>query len=149
MQTTSPAPEGSSGGRAGSRGNVRAREDAAERFPYPRPDAQKQAVAAYFNDLRLLEYTPEAHGFMAGFAKANVSGLIIDRITVFAKDGRRWCQLPAEPVRNAAGEYLYDSSGKKRYMSRLSWADRDLQQRWSDALIALIDDRHGPIGGPR
>jgi hypothetical protein len=145
--TRSPLPEGLSGSRAGSWGNVRTREDAAERYPYNRPNDRNQAVAAYLNDLKLLEYTAEAHGFMAGFAKANLSGLIIDRITVFTKDGRKWCQLPAEPIRNAAGAYLDDSSGKKRYTSRLSWADRDLQQLWSDTLIELIQRKYGPIGG--
>jgi hypothetical protein len=139
MQTRSPVP-GGTGNRAG------ARDDAARRS-YARPTTDNQALGAYFNKLKLLGYTAERHGFMVGFAKANVGGLVIDRITVFAKDGRKWCQLPAEPIRNAAGEYLHDDTGKKRYASRLSWENRDLQQCWSDALITLIENRYGPIGG--
>ena len=43
--------------------------------------------------------------------------------------------------------HLKDDRGKVRYRSTIKWSTRELQERFSFVLIALIEATHGPIGG--
>jgi len=82
--------------------------------------------------------------------RANVllpSGLQICDVAVFAKDGRRWAQLPSEAMRDAAGMVMRDDHGKIRYRSALRWSSRQLQDGFSAALVALIEAEHGALDG--
>jgi hypothetical protein len=98
--------------------------------------------------MRLLGWEPINRGALLGRAKVRLPcQLEIGDIGLFMKDGRRWAQLPAEPVRDADGQVLKDERGKPRYRSPMRWASRELQERFSAALIALVEAAHGPLGG--
>jgi DNA-binding SARP family transcriptional activator len=98
--------------------------------------------------MRLLGWLRIDKGALIGRAKVQLpSGLEIADIGIFQKAGSRWAQLPAELLRDADGQPLRDDRGKARYRSPLKWSSRDLQERFSDALIGLIEAEHGPLEG--
>jgi hypothetical protein len=72
--------------------------------------------------------------------------LEISDVGVFEKAGVRGAQLPAEMMRDATGMVVKDDRGKTRYRSTIKWSTRDLQERFSRALIELIEAEHGPLG---
>jgi hypothetical protein len=99
----------------------------------------------------LLDYQPIAGaGALLGRAKVRLPiGLEIAEIGIFKKDGRKWAQLPSEMLRDyQTGQPIKDDrSGKPKYRSTSRWATRELQEGWSEKLIALIEARYGAIGG--
>jgi hypothetical protein len=52
------------------------------------------------------------------------NGLEIGEIGVFSKDGRRWAQLPAQPMRDSNGRPIVGVNGKAKYVSPLKWSTR-------------------------
>jgi hypothetical protein len=97
--------------------------------------------------MQLLDWKVVGVGALVGRATVLLpSGLRISDIGVFSKDGRSWAQLPSEMMRDADGQPLKDAvTGKVRYRSPLKWTTRELQDRFSDALVALIEAEHGHL----
>jgi hypothetical protein len=113
-------------------------------FLAPQPSAEPTRAR-----MRLIDWTPIGKGFLVGRAKVLLpSGLEIGDIGLFAKDGRTWAQLPASPMHDAKGRLITDARGRPRYVSSLRWSTRELQDGFSEALIALVDGEHpGSIPG--
>jgi hypothetical protein len=128
------------------------------RLPQPNPTRKEKTMHADLSapvrapadsdgfSLRLVDWQPRQVGALLGRATVELNGLIIDSIGIFERDGARWSQLPSEPVRGSDGAILKDDRGKARYRSALKWRSRDLQDRFSAAVIEAIERRHGPIG---
>ncbi len=96
--------------------------------------------------MRLLEWRGINKGALVGRAKVALpSGLEIADIGVFSKAGRKWAQLPAQMMRASDGKPIAGNDGKAKYASSLRWSTRELQDRFSAALIALIENQHGPL----
>jgi hypothetical protein len=94
--------------------------------------------------MQLLDWRRTDKGAQVGRAKVRLPiGLEISDIGIFRKDGRTWATFPAEPQRDASGQIIKDSNGKPRYRSPLRWSTRDLQDRFSEAIVALIAAEHG------
>jgi hypothetical protein len=95
--------------------------------------------------MTLIEWRPiENAGALIGRARVLLPiGLEISDVGVFSKDGRRWAQLPAQPMRDSDGKPITGPDGKARYVSLLKWATRELQNGFSTAVLALIDDERG------
>jgi hypothetical protein len=100
--------------------------------------------------MQLLGFERIGKGALLGRAKVRLPNqLEIDGIDVFQKAERRWAQMPSEVMRDRNGYPLKDEHRKSRYRLPLRWETRDLRDRFSEALIALIEVQHGPIGGAR
>jgi hypothetical protein len=97
--------------------------------------------------MRLLDWKPLSAGALLGRASVELNGLVISDVGIFAKDGARWSQMPAEPMRDRDGQLLKGENGKVRYRSPLKWKTRELQERFSHALISAIEAQHGALGG--
>ena len=96
--------------------------------------------------MQLLDWKRIDKGALVGRATVLLpSGLQISDIGIFRKDGQAWSQLPSEPMRDADGQLLKDDRGKTRYRSPLKWSTRELQERFSDTLIKLIESEHGRL----
>ena len=90
--------------------------------------------------MQLLDWKRLDKGALVGRATVLLpSGLQISDIVIFWKDGQTWSQFPSEAVRNAGGQLVKDERGKTRYRSPLKSSTRELQERFSEALIALIE----------
>ena len=99
--------------------------------------------------MRLIEWRQIDKGFLVGRAKVILpNGLEIADIGIFSKDGRTWSQMPAQQVRDGEGRPITDGRGKSRYVSSIKWSTRELQDGFSEALIALVLAEHaGTIPG--
>lgn len=51
-------------------------------------------------------------------------------------------QFPSEPMRDRDGQPLVDDNNRIRYRSSMRWATRELQDRFSGAVVALIRAAH-------
>ena len=110
----------------------------------PRPAAEQDRPK-----MRLLDWKQIDKGFLVGRAKVILpNGLEIADIGIFSKDGRTWSQMPAQQVRDAEGRPITDDRGKSHYVSSIKWSTRELQDGFSEALIALVLAEHsGAIPG--
>jgi hypothetical protein len=99
--------------------------------------------------MRLLHWHGVGKGALRGRAKVRLpGGLEISDIAIFSKNGRIWAQLPAHAMRDAEGRALTDDRGKTRYSSPIRWSTKALQDRFSEAVIAIIRaERPGAIPG--
>lgn len=94
--------------------------------------------------MQLLDWKRIDRGALIGRAKVLLPcGLEISNIAIFEKDGRRWSQMPSEAMCDAGGQILKDESGKARYRAPLKWSTRELQDGFSEALVALVEAERG------
>lgn len=78
-----------------------------------------------------------------GFATVRLrNGLVIADIAVCSSHGRTWASLPSKPILDADGRHATDANGKKRYVPILQWADREVADRWSAAVVELVRQEH-------
>jgi hypothetical protein len=93
--------------------------------------------------MRLLEWVPLGKGALVGKAKILLPiGLEVSDVAIFQKDGRCWAQFPSEPMRDRDGQPLTDGNGRARYRSSIRWATRELQVRFSAAVVELVRVAH-------
>ena len=79
---------------------------------------------------------------LRGFATVELSsGLIIKDITLHTSNGKSWAFLPAKPQISKDGTQIM-KDGKAQYTSILQWKNRELADRFSDALVALVSAEH-------
>jgi DNA-binding cell septation regulator SpoVG len=101
--------------------------------------------------MRLLAFKPLRKGSLIGFAEVTLpNGLTISDIPVCTSHGKVWASLPSKAILDRDGRHV-EQDGKRKYVPILQWADRSTNDRWSDAVIALVRERHPDAlddGGP-
>jgi hypothetical protein len=86
---------------------------------------------------------PDRAMTLRGFATVELPiGLVIEGCSVHVSNGRAWAALPARPMLDSAGAAIRDDRGKIKYAPVLAWRDRNLGDRWSDAVIELVQVHH-------
>jgi hypothetical protein len=97
---------------------------------------------ADFDSIALLEWRPLKRNSLRGFATIRLGKFLkISDIAIHASHGRRWAQLPSKPqVEN--GVHVKDQNGKPKWVPILSWTERDVGDRFSEALIRGIEAKH-------
>jgi DNA-binding cell septation regulator SpoVG len=97
--------------------------------------------------LRLLSFKSVVKGALRGFASVELpSGLRITDCPVMVGSNGAWATLPGKPILDAEGRQV-ETNGKKQFVAFAQWRDRDLQRRFSDAVIALVKAEHGQLDG--
>jgi hypothetical protein len=93
--------------------------------------------------LQLVAFRRVVKGALRGFASvAMPSGLeIADCCLLVGKNGP-FVTLPSKPVLDADGRHMADAAGKKIYAPVLKWRSRELADRFSRALVALVLEQH-------
>jgi hypothetical protein len=98
--------------------------------------------------LKLFEWRPLQKGTLPGFATVELPiGLTIKECPVFVSGDREWVNLPAKPQIDREGNQRTDINGKAQYVSILEWRDRDLRDRFSEAVISGIRESGHRLGG--
>jgi hypothetical protein len=111
------------------------------------PDA---ATAVGYGDkpparqLRLLGFQPKIKGALRGFCTVELLplGLRIIDCPVLVSRGRAWCALPAKLQVDNTGRQKTDGAGKPLYAAVLQWRNRELGDRFSEAVISAIRRAH-------
>ena len=98
--------------------------------------------------MRLIEWRPLLT--LRGFATLELpSGLIVREVTVHEKNGKWWVGLPAKAQIDRDGQVIKNEVGNIQYAAILNWRDRDLADRFSDTVVALVRVAHPEIEAPR
>lgn len=89
--------------------------------------------------MEVVEFRSVVKNSLRGFATVKMSnGLIIKDISVLTGRNGPWCSMPAKPVFGTDGKPKIGTNGRPLYTSILEWRDRDLQDKFSAAVIDLI-----------
>ncbi|MBL6079701.1 hypothetical protein JMJ56_16910 [Belnapia sp. T18] len=94
--------------------------------------------------LALIGWKPRVQNSLRGFADVKLSsGLIVHEIVVHAANGKAWANLPSKPMIGRDGQVMRDpTTGKPKYNPILEWTDRPTADRFSAAVIDLIEASH-------
>jgi hypothetical protein len=94
--------------------------------------------------LALIGWKPRVQNSLRGFADVKLSsGLIVHEVVVHTSSGRSWASLPSKPMIGRDGQVMRDpTTGKIKYSPILEWSDRPTADRFSAAVIDLIELEH-------
>jgi hypothetical protein len=92
--------------------------------------------------MKLAAFRPLTKNTLRGFASLELAnGLTIIDCPIHLANGRAWASLPAKAAIDRDGRQIV-VDGKPQYGVVLKWRDRDLADRFSDAVIALVRAAH-------
>jgi hypothetical protein len=93
--------------------------------------------------MTLVEWRPIRKNSLRGFATIRLPiGLKINDCLVLVSHGKAWATLPSKPLIDKDGRHKADTGGKPSYVPVLEWCSRDLADRFSDAVVALVRAEH-------
>src|SRR4051812_20712850 len=88
--------------------------------------------------LRLISFKPLRKNSLIGFASVELPmGLKLFDSPVLTSNGKTRASLPSKPVLGADGKQV-EVYGKRQYASILEWRDRDLSDRFSQAVVDAV-----------
>ena len=91
----------------------------------------------------LLSWRPVLRNTLRGFVDIRLGrALIIHEISLHAKGESRWCGLPRKPQIDGAGNTRRGTDGKVLYSPVLEWTDKVSADKFSSAVIALVQAQH-------
>ncbi|HKM72065.1 MAG TPA: hypothetical protein VJX94_18745 [Stellaceae bacterium] len=91
----------------------------------------------------LRRYRPLLKGGLRGFAAIELPiRLVIHDISVLLGKNAPWATLPATPQLGHEGQQKRDASGTALYVPVLEWRSRELTDRFSAAVAALVRSAH-------
>jgi hypothetical protein len=104
----------------------------------PRPGA-----AAQRPKMRVVSRKPIAKGSLRGFATVELAiGLKLIDCAVFVGTKGAWASLPANPQLDKDNRQRIGADGKHSYNPTVEWRSRDLADRFSAAVVALVGAAH-------
>jgi len=90
----------------------------------------------------LRSFKPLVKGVLRGFVEIELpSGLVVSDCPVLVSNGKAWATLPSKPVLDRQGRQV-ETNGKRQYAPVVAWRDRDLSNRFSQAVIELVRAAH-------
>lgn len=93
--------------------------------------------------ISITDWKPRRSGSLRGFVSATLpSGLVINEISVFAKDGKTWASPPSKPMLDRDGKALVDSDGKRRFTPIIEFTSPEIRNRFSDGVIAALREMY-------
>jgi DNA-binding cell septation regulator SpoVG len=89
-------------------------------------------------------WKPLRKGALRGFASIRIGrALIVHDCPVLAGiNGRCWATLPRRPVLDGESRHRRDDRGKPVYSQIAEWSERDMRERFSDAVVAAVQREH-------
>ena len=89
--------------------------------------------------MRLLAFTPRVKGVLRGFATVELPiGLRVHDVLVFAGDKGQWAALPTKPQLDRERRPKIGADGKPLFAPVAEWRSRELTERFSAAVVALV-----------
>ena len=93
--------------------------------------------------MRLLSWKPISKGSLRGFATVELPiGLKLIDCAVFVGTKGAWASLPAKPQLDKDSRQRILADGKSSYSPAVEWRNRDLADRFSAAVVALVRAGH-------
>jgi hypothetical protein len=89
------------------------------------------------------EFRVVTKGALRGWATVmQPSGQRIDECDIYRKDGRWWVSPSSKPRIGRDGMQMKDPAGKPLWSPVVSFASRQLSDRWSDSVLAALRTSH-------
>jgi hypothetical protein len=102
--------------------------------------------------MRLMSWKPVTKGALRGFATVELPiGLTLIDCPVLVGPNGAWAALPTKPVLDRDGKHA-KPGGKGQYAPVVEWRDRELADRFSEAVVTVVREVHpdalgeAPIG---
>jgi hypothetical protein len=93
--------------------------------------------------MRFVSWKPIAKGSLHGFARVELPiGLKLIDCAVFVGTKGAWASPPAKPQLDQDGSQRNGVDGKPSYSPVVEWRSRDLADRFSTAVVALVRAAH-------
>jgi hypothetical protein len=91
----------------------------------------------------LVEWRPMVRATLRGFCAVEMtSGLIVRDLSVHQRDGRAWVAMPAKPQIGRDDKLVRTHNGKAQYSQVIGFRNRELADRFSNAVLALVNAEH-------
>jgi hypothetical protein len=98
--------------------------------------------------MRLVSWEPFVKSSLRGFAVIELpNGLLIHDVPLLYSHSKAWTALPAKPPIDGDSGHKRDASGKPTYTKIPEWRNRELSNRFSEALVALLCSTHSDALG--
>ena len=95
--------------------------------------------------MQLISFRPISKGAPRGFVSIELPiGLVIEDCPVLVGNNGAWAALPSKPVLDREGRRARPD-GKPQYAAIMKWRDRELQDRFSQAVIELVRAAHPDV----
>jgi hypothetical protein len=79
---------------------------------------------------------------LRGFCRVRMpSGMILHDVGIYEKDGKRWASPPSKPAIGRDGT-AFKKDGKPVYTPIVSFASKEVRDRFSDAVIEALQLAH-------
>ena len=89
------------------------------------------------------EFIPVIRNSLRGFCKVSLpSGMILSDVSVHVSGETAWASPASKPVLDRNGVATRDSTGKIRYTPIVSFARRDLRDKFSNAVVEALRASH-------
>lgn len=89
----------------------------------------------------ILDWRPMRRNSLLGFASIQLGALKIKDVTVNIHTGRKWAGMPGKPMTDKEGNAMRNEQGKIRYVSLLEWDNKGTADRFSDSVIAALEEK--------
>ena len=88
------------------------------------------------------EFKAVSRNSLRGFARVRMpSGVIFHDVGIYGKDGTRWASPPSKPMLGRDGAQI-KRDGKPRWTPVVSFAAKEVRDKFSGAIIAAIEAAH-------
>ena len=92
--------------------------------------------------IALIAWRPLVKGALRGFATVELPiGLKLIDCPVLVSNGKAWVSLPPKPL-DRDGTHKTGANSKPAYAAILEWRTRDLAERFSAAVVELVQCTH-------
>jgi len=90
------------------------------------------------------DFRPLQKNTLRGFVRARLqSGMIIGDVAIHVGgDNKTWAAPPSKPLIDREGQVLRDADGKVRYVPLITFASRELRDRFSEAVLDALRAAH-------
>lgn len=94
------------------------------------------------------QFTPVAKNTLVGFVTVrSPRGLVFHDVAVHRRGDSVWASPASKPLVGRDGVQLKDAAGKTRWTPVVSFAAKELRDRWSAGVIAAVQFAHPEVFG--
>ncbi|MFL5252551.1 MAG: hypothetical protein ACJ8AI_06595 [Rhodopila sp.] len=91
-------------------------------------------------------FTPIAKNSLIGFATMRApSGLVFHDVGVHRKNDSVWASPASKPMVDRNGAVMKDGEGRVRYTPIVSFSDKTVRTRWSNAVVAALKEQRPEV----
>jgi hypothetical protein len=93
--------------------------------------------------IKIREWRPMQRNSLLGFVKIEMpSGMILAEVAIMTREHGAWAAPPSKPLILRDGTATRDTAGKVRYAPLISFATKELRDRFSSAVIGALRVAH-------